>query len=43
MIRPGCSVGRWLIYVADRITTFQLIRRGTEMGSPLNPILDVLR
>ena len=34
--------GGGLIYVADRINTFQLIRRGTETGSPLNPILDIL-
>jgi LPXTG-motif cell wall-anchored protein len=34
--------GGGLIYVADRINTFQLIRRGTESGSPLYPILDIL-
>jgi len=34
--------GGGLIYVADRINTFQLIRRGTEKESPLNPILDLL-
>ncbi len=34
--------GGGLIYVADRINTFQLIRKGTEPGSPLNPILDIL-
>ena len=34
--------GGGLIYVADRINTFQLIRQGTEMGSQLNPILDIL-
>jgi hypothetical protein len=34
--------GGGFIYVADRINTFQLIRRGTESGSPLYPILDIL-
>jgi hypothetical protein len=34
--------GGGLIFVADRIHTAQLIRRGMEAGSPLNPILEIL-
>src|SRR5262245_53699983 len=34
--------GGGIIFVADRINTFQLIRRGSEKGSPLEPILNVL-
>ena len=34
--------GGGLIYIADRINTYQLIRRGTEKDSPLYPILDIL-
>jgi hypothetical protein len=34
--------GGGLIFVADRIHTAQLIRRGMEAGSQLNPILEIL-
>lgn len=34
--------GGGLIFVADRIHTAQLIRRGLESGSQLNPILEIL-
>jgi hypothetical protein len=34
--------GGGLIFVADRINTYQLIRKGTEPDSPLRPILDIL-
>lgn len=34
--------GGGLILVADRINTYQLIRQGTEAGSRLNPILEIL-
>ncbi|MCS7020251.1 MAG: hypothetical protein NZU63_00315 [Gemmataceae bacterium] len=34
--------GGGLIFVADRINTPQLLRRGMEAGSQLNPILEIL-
>jgi hypothetical protein len=34
--------GGGLIFVADRINSFQLIRKGTEQGSQLSPVLDIL-
>jgi hypothetical protein len=34
--------GGGLLYIADRINTFQIIRRGSETDSPLRPIFDIL-